>query len=272
VKFETYAIALIRGAILEMLRDEDWVPRSIREKLKALDRAAVALETRYGRPATEHEISAHMGLSVSEVNELMVRMGQTDVYRLDEIVEDENKADSSDLVDLIADDSSMPGDEIEGREIRMLLSQGMDKLPERERLVVVLYYFEGLVSREIARVLGCSESHVYRLHTLALNRLRATLLDSSIKGINRVFFRPTSSVRPRVRERIETRMSTIIKENYSLEAASTDTDDVVRPETHRQLIYVGLYLEGASEDKYGNVSSAITQVISAFVERPAHVS
>src|SRR5437764_15037464 len=86
VKFETYAIALIRGAILEMLRDEDWVPRSIREKLKALDRAVMSLETRFGRPATEHEISEHMGISISEVNELLVRMGRTHVYSLDYIL------------------------------------------------------------------------------------------------------------------------------------------------------------------------------------------
>src|ERR1043165_3964209 len=71
VKFETYAIALIRGAILEMLRDEDWVPRSIREKLKALDRTLMALETRLGRPATEHEVAETMGVSVQEVSELM---------------------------------------------------------------------------------------------------------------------------------------------------------------------------------------------------------
>src|SRR3954452_9513231 len=80
VKFETYAIALIRGAILEMLRDEDWVPRSIREKLKALDRAVMSLETKYGRPASEHEIAEHMGISIGEVNELLVRMGRTNVY------------------------------------------------------------------------------------------------------------------------------------------------------------------------------------------------
>src|SRR3954470_15889155 len=77
VKFETYAIALIRGAILEMLRDEDWVPRSIREKLKALDRCMMALETKLGRPGTEHEIAETLGMSIGEVNELLVRMGRT---------------------------------------------------------------------------------------------------------------------------------------------------------------------------------------------------
>jgi RNA polymerase sigma factor for flagellar operon FliA len=80
VKFETYAIALIRGAILEMLRDEDWVPRSIREKLKALDRTIVALEPKLGRAPNEQEIAESLSITVQEVNELMVRMGRTNVY------------------------------------------------------------------------------------------------------------------------------------------------------------------------------------------------
>ena len=86
VKFETYAIALIRGAILEMLRDEDWVPRSIREKLKAMDRASMALETQFGRPPSDTEIANAMGVSTQEVSELMVRMGRTNVYSLDDIL------------------------------------------------------------------------------------------------------------------------------------------------------------------------------------------
>src|SRR5436190_7449559 len=86
VKFETYAIALIRGAILEMLRDEDWVPRSIREKLKALDKTTMALETKLGRPASPIEIAEEMGLPREDVSELMVRMGRTNVYSLDDIL------------------------------------------------------------------------------------------------------------------------------------------------------------------------------------------
>ncbi|MBI5707486.1 MAG: FliA/WhiG family RNA polymerase sigma factor [Armatimonadetes bacterium] len=172
VKFETYAIALIRGAILEMLRDEDWVPRSIREKLKALDRATMSLETKFGRPATDVEIAEHMGLSVSEVSELMVRMGRTNVYSLDDILTTSDGDDSIHFVELIVDEQSNTGGEIEGREIRRILSSGVDKLPDRERLVVALYYFEGLTFKEIGKVLGVSESRVYQLHTQAMNRLR----------------------------------------------------------------------------------------------------
>jgi RNA polymerase sigma factor for flagellar operon FliA len=172
VKFETYAIALIRGAILEMLRDEDWVPRSIREKLKALDRTLMDLETKMGRPPSEHEIAETMGLSVQEVNELMVRMGRTNVYSLDDILGGADGEDHIHFVELIVDEDSNPGGEMEGKELRRFLAMGVDKLPERERLVVALYYFEGLTFKEIGRVLGVSESRVYQLHTQAMTRLR----------------------------------------------------------------------------------------------------
>lgn len=173
VKFETYAIALIRGAILEMLRDEDWVPRSIREKLKALDRTMMSLETRLGRPATEHEVAETMGISTQEVGELMVRMGRTNVYSLDDVLGSSDGEDTIHFVELIVDPTSNTMGETEGREVRRILGEGVDRLPERERLVVSLYYYEGLTFKEIGRVLSVSESRVYQLHTQAMTRLRA---------------------------------------------------------------------------------------------------
>lgn len=182
VKFETYAIALVRGAILEMLRDEDWVPRSIREKLKALDRTIISLESRFGRPPTENEIAETMGISAVEVGELMVRLGRTSVYSLDDILGTSDNDDQIHFIELIVDETNNTGGEVEGKEIRRILASGVDKLPDRERLVVSLYYFEGLTFKEIGRVLGVSESRVYQLHTQAMNRLRTHMKSEGAVG------------------------------------------------------------------------------------------
>jgi RNA polymerase sigma factor for flagellar operon FliA len=179
VKFETYAIALVRGAILEMLRDEDWVPRSIREKMKAVDRAQVKLEPQFGRPATPQEIAEETGMAEQDVNDMLFRMGRTNVYSLDDVVGGggADGDESIHFVDMIVDRDANTEGEMEGRELRRLLASGVDKLPERERLVVGLYYFEGLTFKEIGKVLGVSESRVYQLHTQAMGRLRSFMIE-----------------------------------------------------------------------------------------------
>lgn len=178
VKFETYAIALIRGAILEMLRDEDWVPRSIREKLKAMERAQQKLETGFGRPATVRELSDFLGMTDEEISDLLVRQGRTNVYSLDDVVGGSNDSDDHiHFIEMIVDEDANPGGEVEGKDLRRILAAGVDNLPERERLVIALYYFEGLTFKEIGKVLGVSESRVYQLHTQAMGRLRGFMKD-----------------------------------------------------------------------------------------------
>jgi RNA polymerase sigma factor for flagellar operon FliA len=173
VKFETYAIALIRGAILEMLRGEDWVPRSIREKLKAMDRAFVQLEVALGRPATESEVAGAMGITTDDLNEIIAHASRSGVLSLDEVLGGTDGEESIHFIDLIVDEGASPLAEVEGRAVRELLVQGVDKLPDRERLVISLYYYEGLTFKEIGQVLGVSESRVYQLHTQAMSRVRA---------------------------------------------------------------------------------------------------
>lgn len=175
VKFETYAIALIRGAILELLRDEDWVPRSVREKLKALDRAQSSIEKQLGRNAQPHEIAEGLGLPEHEVRELMMRSTRTGIYSLDDILVGVDGDDHVHYIEMIEDKGADTEEEAAQRELRRVLANGVDELPERERLVVSLYYYEGLTFREIGQVLAVSESRIYQLHAQAMNRLKAFL-------------------------------------------------------------------------------------------------
>lgn len=175
VKFETYAIALIRGAILEMLREEDWVPRSVRERVKALERTYMAMESILGRPPSDHEIASELGIPIEDFHKLLMDMGRTTVLSLDDILVGSEGSEKLHLVDVVHDDNALPSLEVEIRERKRALGTAIDRLPERERKVIALYYYDGLTFKEIGRILTISESRVYQLHTQAVLRLRGYL-------------------------------------------------------------------------------------------------
>jgi len=175
VKFETYAIALIRGAILEMLREEDWVPRSVRERVKSLERTYLQLESNLGRPASEQDVASAMGVELDDLHTMLADTGRATLLSLDDVIVGTDGNERIHLADVINDDYESPLSEVESKEMRRILSTAIDRLPDRERLVISLYYYEGLTFKEIGKVLTVSESRVYQLHTQAVLRLRGYL-------------------------------------------------------------------------------------------------
>lgn len=177
VKFETYVVPRIRGAILDELRSLDWVPRSVRSKAKKLEKAIMAIEAELGRMATAEEIAEKLEMDLEEYNEMLTKIGGHTLTSLDkEIYETEES--NGNLYDLIknvkADD---PFQKIEKEELQKNLIEYLNSLPENERLVLALYYYEDLTLKEIGVVMNVSESRISQIHTKAINRLKAKLKD-----------------------------------------------------------------------------------------------
>ncbi len=178
LKFETYAMQRIRGAILDDLRAQDWVPRSVRSRSREVERALERLEARLLRTASDAEVADELGLSVSDLRDLYTQLQLTSVVALDELVTVGRGGMS--LAETLPDDSMPdPGAVMDGVESRRLLAQAVSQLVERDRVVVTLYYFENLTLAEIGKVLGVTESRVCQLHTRAVLRLRTKLLDAT---------------------------------------------------------------------------------------------
>ncbi len=164
-KFETYAIPRIRGAILDGLRDFDWVPRSIRSKEKLLESTITALENELGRIPTDEEISGRLDLTLSEYHKLVDDVHATTLLSFDRPLGNDGDSSSS-LYDLVADaGNDNPLDMMERKEIRTLLVELINRLPEQDKLVIALYYYEELTLKEIGKVLDISESRVSQIHT-----------------------------------------------------------------------------------------------------------
>jgi RNA polymerase sigma factor for flagellar operon FliA len=180
VKFETYAIPRIRGAILDELRAMDWVPRSIRFKARELDKANNELEAELKRPPTDEEVAQRLGIPVSELQEVLAQISFVSVMALDEVVGGgDERGEPRSLLDTLADAASGdPTSELEGQEMRGILAAAINSLSEREKIVITLYYFEGLTLSEIGEILGVTESRVCQIHTKAVGGLRQSMSDS----------------------------------------------------------------------------------------------
>jgi RNA polymerase sigma factor FliA len=174
VKFKTYAKTRIRGAILDELRVLDWTPRSIRQKSKQLEKAMLELEAHLGREPTDEEISAQLGMTVKELHRLYEDTKQSLMMSLDEgDPEGEGNVSRKDFLEDVQ--LITPEKNAERNELKRILAEEITKLSERERLVIVLYYFEQLTSKEIGKILGVSDSRISQLHTKAVLRLRGRL-------------------------------------------------------------------------------------------------
>ncbi len=177
IKFETYAISRIKGAIIDELRSIDWVPRSVRYKARELEKAYVALENELKRVPTDAEVAKHMGLNMDEYAHLMNQMAFISVIALDELwTVGGEKGDKVSLADTLVDENAEePSEAFEVEEIKGILAGAINNLPEREKIVITLYYYEGLTLREIGEVLGVTESRVCQMHTKAILRLKGKL-------------------------------------------------------------------------------------------------
>jgi RNA polymerase sigma factor FliA len=177
VKFETYAIARIKGAIIDELRAMDWVPRSVRARARDIERAIAALEAKLHRAPTDEEIAAHVGLTEEELQDALTEISRSSIAALDELwTISSSGGDQVALIDTIEDiDAPDPQSSLAQTEMKEALADAIARLPEREKLVVTLYYYEELTLREIGEVLGVTESRVSQLHTKAILRLKARL-------------------------------------------------------------------------------------------------
>jgi len=176
IKFETYAIARIKGAIIDELRSLDWVPRSVRSRAREIERAIGELEAKLGTAPDDEQIAKKIGITVKELEDSLTDISRSSIAALDELWSVSGDGDQVSLLDTIEDTTGPhPADALDAAEMREALADAIARLPEREKLVVTLYYYEELTLREIGEVLGVTESRVSQLHTKAILRLKARL-------------------------------------------------------------------------------------------------
>lgn len=176
IKFETYAIARIRGAIIDELRAMDWVPRSVRSRAREIEQSYTALENFLRRVPTDSEVASHMGITIKDFHGILTKLSYTSVVSFEELWVGGEREDGQSALGSIKDErADDPVAIFESVEIKDILAEAIERLSEREKTVIALYYYEGLTLKEIGQVLGVTESRVSQLHTKAVLRLRARL-------------------------------------------------------------------------------------------------
>jgi RNA polymerase sigma factor for flagellar operon FliA len=175
IKFETFAMTRIRGAIIDELRSLDWVPRSVRSRAREIEAAQAKLEHELQRAPSEAELAARLEISEEELQTSLLEIANSSVYALDELwTVSDSSGDQVSLLDTISDPRAEdPQESLASSEVKDRLTEAISLLPEREQLVVALYYYENLTLREIGEVLGVTESRVSQLHTKAVMRLKS---------------------------------------------------------------------------------------------------
>lgn len=172
VKFETYASLRIRGSILDQIRKMDWIPRTVRQRQKQISSAIADIEAQTGKTATDEEVALALGISDEEYSGWQAQMNVTNLVSLDDFVEQ-----GSDVADNrgLSSQPARPEEHLEQEELKQMLGEALNLLTEKERTVVVLYYYEELTLKEISNVLEVSESRVSQLHTKALGKMKTKM-------------------------------------------------------------------------------------------------
>ena len=177
IKFETYAIPRIRGAIIDELRSMDWVPRSVRARAREFERTNMKLEARLQRAPSDEEMATELEITIEDFQDALLQISNSTILALDELwTVSDSTGDQVSLLDTLPDRGAPdPQAIVDQGELRDRIADAIAALPEREKLVVALYYYENLTLREIGEVLGVTESRVSQLHTKAVLRLRSKL-------------------------------------------------------------------------------------------------
>ena len=176
IKFESYAVSRIRGAIFDELRRQDWIPRLVRQRTRWLKKVFAKLENELGRAATVEEVAKELGVSLKDFHELIREVSSTSLVSLDDLLRPSSDSDEVSLIEMLENrDVKSPETNLEDNELKMILAEAIARLPEKERMLIPLYYYEGLTLKETGAVLDLTESRVAQLRSKAILGLRRRL-------------------------------------------------------------------------------------------------